>query len=311
VILTTGLALVELRMQMSAAAHVLILAAAAAVILGLGVQAPSEGGRPPAYQSVLVVCGLLLLYAALLRLADVLGANPTDSGGGDRVWTGLIEAGVAGWVAAYRHSAISALIAALAAGVAVLSGFDWLLDPSGFGAARWLLLLLAGGLVLASLVLRAGLPRHAELLVDGAAVAILVIGLQALIGVIVSALLPFGTSPAEALPGFWEFVLLAAGCGLVAYGAVDRAPGPAWLGVANLAVFVLIVGQDGHTLKWWPLLLLVLGLGTLLAGLRPRAPLPHEPEPGAYRAGEQPLAARTADDDTIVVRVRDDRPASR
>ena len=42
------------------------------------------------------------------------------------------------------------------------------------------------------------------------------------------------------------------------------------------------------------------------AGLRPREPLP--PEPDAYRAGEQPLASRTADDE-VVMRVRvDDAP---
>ena len=39
----------------------------------------------------------------------------------------------------------------------------------------------------------------------------------------------------------------------------------------------------------------------LVAGLRPRRPLPPEPDP--YRAGEAPLAAR-ADDGEIVVRVR-------
>ena len=41
----------------------------------------------------------------------------------------------------------------------------------------------------------------------------------------------------------------------------------------------------------------------LVAGLRPRSPLP--PEPAPYRAGEAPLAARAEDED-IVVRVRDD-----
>ena len=42
----------------------------------------------------------------------------------------------------------------------------------------------------------------------------------------------------------------------------------------------------------------------MLAGLRPRAPLPPEPDP--YRAGEQPLAARA--DEEITLRVRDDSP---
>ena len=162
--------------------------------------------------------------------------------------------------------------------------------------------------MLVSLVLRAGRPRHAELLVDAAALAILAIGVQALLGVVIGRLAPFGEVPATPLPGFWELVLLAAGFGLVAFGAVDRSPGPAWLGLFNLLAFVVLVGQGDKTLRWWPLTLLVLGAGTILAGLRPRDPLP--PEPGGYRLGDQPLAARTADDDTIVVRVRDDSPAS-
>src|SRR5215208_206200 len=151
VLLTTGLALVELRMQMGAGVHALILGITAAVLLGLGLQAPNEGGRPPAYQSVLLVCGLLLSYVALLRLADALGADFSSGAAGAFVWTGVVESVVAGWVAAYRRSAICALISAVAAGVALLAAIDWIFDPSGFGAARWILLLLAGVLVIVSL----------------------------------------------------------------------------------------------------------------------------------------------------------------
>ena len=106
------------------------------------------------------------------------------------------------------------------------------------------------------------------------------------------------------LPGFWEVVLLAAGFGLIAYGALDRAPGPAYLGVLNLALFILAVASSpDESLYWWPLTLLVVGIVMLGAGLRPRRPLP--PEPPAYRAGEAPLAARAGDEE-IVVRVRED-----
>jgi hypothetical protein len=304
VLVTVGIALTELRLgsQLAAGVQLLILAAGAAAILGLGLQAPNEGGRPPAYQSVLLVCGLLLLAPALLRLADVLGAD--ISGGpsnGTLVWTGIVMATIAGWVAAYRRSAVCGLIAAVAAGIAVLAAVDWVFDPGSFSVARWVLLALAIVLVLASLVLRADRPRHAELLVDTAALAILAIAVQALAGVVVASLVPFGGPPAQPLPTFWELVVVVAGCGLVAFGAVDRAPGPAWLGVANLVAFVFAVGQGEATLRWWPLVLLVLGVGTMGAGLRPRRPLP--PEPPGYRAGEQPLAARV-DDDEIVVRVR-------
>jgi hypothetical protein len=309
VLVTAGLALTEVRLAPSLAAGVelLILAAGAAAILGLGLQAPNEGGRPPAYQSVLLVCGLLLLYGALLRTADVLGA---DFGGGPPagtlVWTGVVMAAVSGWVAAFRRSAVCALIAAVAAGIAALAALDWIFDPGSFTAARWILLVFAVVLVLASLLLRADRPRHAELLVDGAALAILAIAVQALAGVAVATFVPFGGPPEQPLSGFWELVVLAAGCGLVAYGAVDRAPGPAWLGVANLAAFVLLAAPGEATLRWWPVILLVLGIVSMAAGLRPRRPLP--PEPRAYRAGEQPLAARAGADE-VVLRVRDERGA--
>jgi hypothetical protein len=307
VLLTTGLALVELRSDLAPALHVLILGVAAALVLGLGVQAPNEGGRPPAYQSVLLVSGLLLLAVWLLRLADALGGDVEAAG--TLVWTGSAESAAAAWIAARRRSAVCALVAALAAGVALLAALEWIFDLGSFAPARWVLLVLALGLVMVSLVLRAGSPRHAELLVDGAGLAILAIALQALVGVVLAAVVPFAFTEPDPLPGFWELVVLAVGCGLVAYGAVDRAPGPAWLGLANLVAFVALVGQGDATLEWWPLTLLVLGAGTMAAGLRPRAPLPPEPHPSGYRVGEQPLAARSADEE-IVLRVRDDRAPS-
>jgi hypothetical protein len=60
-----------------------------------------------------------------------------------------------------------------------------------------------------------------------------------------------------------------------------------------------------NTLYWWPLLLILIGAVAMGAGLRPRQPLP--PEPDAYRAGDAPLASRSEDDE-VVVRVRDDSP---
>jgi hypothetical protein len=242
------------------------------------------------------------------RLADALGGD-FDGGApaGSLVWTSVLFAGAAAGVSMLRRSAVCLLIAAVAAGIAALAALDWVFDPGSFTAARWLLLVLAGALVLASLALRASRPRHAELLIDAAALAILAIAVQGLVGVLVASFLPFGGPPGPALGGFWELVVLAAGCGLVAYGAIERLPGPAWLGAANLVAFVLAVTPGDATLRWWPLVLLLLGAGTIAAGLRPRAPLP--PEPSGYRAGEQPLAARTAEEE-IVVRVRDDRSAS-
>jgi hypothetical protein len=113
----------------------------------------------------------------------------------------------------------------------------------------------------------------------------------------------FGFPATDPLPGFWEVVVLGAGFGLVAYAAADRAPGPAYLGVAALTAFVAVssVGAD-PTLEWWPILLLVVGGLMLLAGLRPARPLP--PEPPGFTKDDLPLHARVEGDERVFT-VRD------
>jgi hypothetical protein len=313
VVLAVGRATAELRLSADTLApiwHLLITGVAAGVTLALGLQAPNEGGRPPAYQSVLLVTGLLLLYPALLRLADVLGAELTDGfPAGELTWVSLIEMGVALYAGLFRRSSICVLLAAIAGTVALLSGWEWIFSNGTFAASRWLLLVVSLALVLVALGLRAGWPRQSELLIDGAGLAILAIGVQSILSFFIRSLSLFNSPSGPLLPGFWELVLLAAGCGLVAYGALERSPGPAWLGVANLAVFVIAAGTfSDETLYWWPLLLILLGAGAMIAGLRPRQPLP--PEPDAYRAGDAPLASRSVDDE-VIVRVRDDSPPDR
>ena len=309
VLFTVGVALEELRLDdaLPNGVHVLILALAAALLYGLGVQARLEGGAPAAYQSVLLVCGLLLLEGMLLELASLLGAELDEPPAGELVWTSLLLCAAAAFPAARRNSAISGMVAAVAAGAALLAAVNWIFGAESVTVFRWLLLALAVGYVLASLVLRGGTPRHAELMVITAGLATFAILVFALQAALFGSLVLFGGSGETILPGFWELVVLAAGCGLIAYGAVDRVPGAAWLGVAHLVGFILVVSAGADdTLLWWPLLLLLLGGGVLVAGLRPRSPLP--PEPSAYSV-DRPLASRT--DDELVVRVRNDDPPSR
>jgi hypothetical protein len=319
VVLTVGIALEELRLRgdVGVVVHWLILAAAAGAILWLAVQPRFEEGGPAAYQSVLLVTALLLLYAALLRTADMLGADfgqASETGArsvalwaafppGAMVWTSLVEAAVAGWLAWRQQSAICLLIAAIAGGIALLAAFAFVFGSTSQGVYR--VVLLAVALAVGSLALRGEAPRHAQQLVNAGGLAILLIPLMALASVLAQLLSIFGGLPGSVLPGFWELVVLGAGCGLIAYGAVDRAPGAAWLGFANLLAFIAVTSIGaGSTLRWWPVVLIVLGLGVMLAGLRPLSPLPPEPDP--YRAGEQPLAARA--DEEISLRVRDDSP---
>ena len=311
VLFTAGIALEEIRLEdaLPRAVHVLILALAAGLILGLGLQARLEGGRPAAYQSVLLVAGLLLLEGALLQLAELLGADFADDfPAGAFVWTSLLLCGAALYPAARRNSAICGMVAAIAAGVAFLSAANWIFGADSQAVFRWLLLLLALVFVLASLVLRGGNSRHAELMVITAGLATLSIVLVASLDALFGAFASFGDGSDEGfLPGFWELVVLGAGCGLVAYGAVDLVPGAAWLGVAHLFGFLAAVSAGADdTLLWWPLVLLLLGGGVMVAGLRPRRPLP--PEPDGYSV-ERPLASRA--DEEITVRVRNDDPPPR
>jgi len=245
---------------------------------------------------VLLVTGLGLLYAGLLTTADVLGADFDGFPAGAFVWTSLLAGTLALWPAFERNSAITLLLAAILGGVALLSAWSWIFGAGSAAPYRWLLAAYAAFLVLSALALREPARRHAEVLIDAGGLSIAAI-----------ALVPngFGLVFGEAsLPGIWEVVLLGAGFGLIAFGALDRSPGPAYLGVVNLALFVVEVGfSEDDTLFWWPLVLLAIGAVMLVAGLRPRRPLPPEPDP--YRAGEAPLAARV-DEDEVVIRVRKD-----
>ena len=307
VLVTLGVVLEELRLsgRLTLGVHLVILALSAAVILALGLQARPEGGRPPAFQSVLLVCGLLLLAPALARLADVLGADAVPFPAGAVTWASLVFVGFALWPAIAKGSSICALIGALALGAAALAFVKWSTGAGSAATYRWLLGFAALVYVLASLVLRGPAPRHSEQMVNAAGTAVLAIGLTGVVPAVIGLVTGFGVVSVETLPGVWELVVLAAGCGLIAYGAVDRAPGPAYLGVANLAAFAVAVGQSGEeTLLYWPLIVLALGLGAMGAGLRPRRPLP--PEPSAYPSGTVPLASRAGEE--TVVRVRDDGP---
>jgi hypothetical protein len=312
VLVTVAIALEELRLadKLATGWHLAILALAAAAMLALGLLARTEGGAPPAFQSVLLVCGLLLAPAALLTLSDVLGAEFSGNfPAGALVWTSLVWAGLALWPAAAKGSSICALIVAFAIATAGLMFVKWAFDADASTTYRWLLLLLALAYVVVSLLLRGPAPRHSEQLVNAAGLAIFAIALTGLLGGFLGAFPADGGGPT--LPNGWELVVVVAGCGLVAYGAVDRAPGPAYAGLANLLAFSLAVGtgQDDETLLFWPLLLLALGLGTMAVGLRPLGPLP--PEPAAYPAGTVPFASRTDDPSETVLRIRDDSPPRR
>jgi hypothetical protein len=272
VALAVGVTLTVLRLQhtLPIGVDAVLLLVPGALLFWLGAQAPNEQGMPPAYQSVLLATGLPLIYGGLLVALG--GEVNTIPDGWVLITASLVVAALAIWPALERNSAISLLFAALLVGLAL-----GVLSPDG--VRSWVFLAYAGGLLFASLALREPARRHAEVLCDAGGLAVAAIAIQ-----------PYSTGiPTPDLSAFWELVLLAAGLGLVAFGALDRSPGPAYVGVLNLILFI-VSAASGTTLLVWPLFLLVGGVIMVAAGLRPRRPLPPEPDP--YRAGEAPLAAR-------------------
>jgi hypothetical protein len=299
-VLTVGVVLQQLRQdEPDTAVQLAVWGGLSALLLWLSVGSPLEGGRPPAYQSVLIVCGLGTLVPALLHLADLLGAELDGSvKAGTGTWVALVTCGAATLLSVRRNSGIAAFLAAISGAAFVVFAADWVADPS-VGVLRVLALLIATTLVIVSLVLRGSRPRQSEQLVNAAGLTILAIPVAELF----EALFAIFGGTGELLPGFWEAVVLAAGFGLIAYASADRAPGPAYLGVANLTAFVAVTTTGAQdTLEWWPFTLLAIGALMLVAGLRPARPLP--PEPEGYRRDELPLSSRV-DGGEQVFTVRD------
>ena len=295
--LTVALLLVNLRLDDSWGTGIFLVLTglACGLVLGMGVLAPLEDERPRAYQVVLQLCGLVLLFVTLLRLAKVLGSgDPLDSSGAS-FWILAVVAGTAGWLARARRSSICTLVAGIAGIFAALAFVDWAFSPDGPGTSRWILLLLSLGLVVGALLLRDRHRRESVYLIDAAGFAILALGFTFL-GTLLFGVTLLGEPPAFVGPGAgWKLVLLAAGLGLVAYSGVDREPGPGYLGTLVLLVFVVLVGNPGEggpSLWFWPLVLLAIGAAMIAAGLRPRQPLP--PEPAAPVAPVVPVGAGPA-----------------
>ncbi|MDW5596508.1 hypothetical protein VSS74_19330, partial [Conexibacter stalactiti] len=288
--LTVALLLINLRLDDSWGHGVffVLMALAAGLVLGMGVLAPLEGERPRAYQVVLQLTGLALLFVALMRLAQVFGVDePLDSAWTAFLILGIVSA-VATWLARERRSEICTLVAGITGTFALLALVTWVFSPDGPTTTRWVLLLAALLLLVGALLLRDRHRQESVYLVDAAGVAVLVLALTFVTELLFGPLFGgFGGSEfsrASVAPGvLWKVVLLASGLGLVAYAGVDREAGPGYLGSVILLLFVVLVGipgEDGPSLWFWPLVLLLIGAAMIAAGLRPRQPLPPEPDRG-------------------------------
>lgn len=282
VVVAVGVGMVNVRMDglWGDGVFLVLNLLAFALIFTMGMLADLEDGRPRPYQSALLVAGLALLALTLFRLAEVFGVDNPLGASGAVFWMGFILAGVAAWPAWARNSAICALIEVVVGGIALLAFVDLVFSPDSPTTFRWLLLLLLAVYALASLWRRDRERRHAVMMINAAGLAILALELTFLGNIIPSVFAPAQTIGFGV--GFgWALIMLAGGFGLVAYSAIDREPGPGYLGVLVLAVAVLIVGFTGdHNLLFWPLFLLLVGIAGVALGLRPRRRLPPEPSSG-------------------------------
>jgi hypothetical protein len=282
VVLAVGVVLTDVRMGGAWAAGVrcAFVAVFAALLLALAWRAPVEGDAPRAYVSVLLAASFPLTAVALAELADAIGGD-FDSAG-SAFWVLLVLAAGYAALARGRGSAVCTLLAAAAAVGALLAFWEWAFSPESETPLRWLLLASIVALALGAVRLRDAHRRHAVALIDVAGLSALAIALLSAV-----AAFGFGVGSGRVSTG-WQIVLLAVGCGLVGYAAVDREPGPGWIGAFVLLAFVFSAADEG-SLLWWPLLLLVGGGAIIAAGLRPTTPLPPAPDADAPPAQPRPL----------------------
>lgn len=274
-----------------------------ALLLGMAWLSPVEGTSPRAYQTVLVVAGLALLAVALYRLDQVLGTDRPLAHAGAVTWIAAALAGKAAAFAHRRNSAAATLLAAAAGGVALVAFVQWVFSPSSHETTRYILTLEIVAYVLGAVRLRDTHRRHAVMLADAAGLAALAIAASYALGRL-GDLAGAGTHA----PTGWALVILAVGFGSVAYAAVDREPGPAYIGLATLIAFVAVAGRpDGAaSLVGWPLLLLLLGGGVTAAALRPLRPLPPAPDADADPAPTVVMANPSEEPTTRIAYPKDE-----
>lgn len=288
VVLVTLVFVVEVRFAAAwgDGAHLAYAGAAWAFVTTMAVLAPMERPAPRAYQSVLYVASFALALAVLVNLGGLLGSDGADSSG-TATWVAAALAALALAFATRRNSAVCTLLGAVSGGVAVLSFLHWALGVDRAATFRWVLLGLVAVYAFTAVAQRDRHFRHGVALIDAAGLATLGISLT------FAPDLFFGGLGHRTAAWGWELLVVAAGFGLIAYSSVDREPGPAYLGVLNLAAFTVItsggVTRHGATLVGWPLVLAVGAAVLLVIGLRPTTPAPPPPDADAPPAPPLPL----------------------
>lgn len=285
----------------SPVAHVSYCLVAFAFVGAMAVLAPMESDKPRAYQSVLYLATIALWIAVLTALILEVGVDTPEDLLHDITGALVLIAFLAFGFAVLYNSAACTLVGAIASGLATIGAVEWIASPDSVTTFRWVLLCEAVCFGIAAIGHRDRRPRHAVALVNAAGIAVLVIGLTFATWTTTSTTVSgvgalagssnFSVAEVRSVPWGWELLIVATGFGLVAYSSVDRQPGPAYIGLANLILFTMLtsLGIVHATLVGWPLALAVAAAFLLIVGLRPTTPAPPPPDIDAPEPPPLPL----------------------
>jgi uncharacterized membrane protein len=248
-----------------------------ALLYVLALRGRRESPGLEGWQSGYVTFAALLLPAALLQLADALGADTSERLTIAVVFavSAALPALVALWAAAWWQM----LIAGLYAIVAWLAFWAKVLDHPSPNTIRVLILIIAVILLAAGLLLGYMRRPGSSDLITAAGIAGILAGAISLAGLSagldsVAGSVSDGT-PRPSQP--WNFYILIVSLVLIAYGAKSRTRGPGYVGGVGLVIFIGLTGSnivtringgdfsDLTSVVGWPLVLLILGAVAIVA----------------------------------------------
>jgi hypothetical protein len=268
VLLAAAVAISDIRLEQSWArgVHFAVVGVGFAIVYVLGLVQPSEeDGRPTAEQSALLAASLVLLVFTVVRFGDVVVGGGSEHSG-TLTWMALVYAALAAYPAVRKRSAVCALAAAAAVGIAIGEFVSWV-SPGDVqvNGARWILFGLILLYALGAFALRNVRPRHGAQLVNTAMLA--VIGIVGTVG----AEIVFADEEDNVphLSTWWEIVAFVVAVAGIVFAIRSRERGPAWTAGAALLFAIATIGSpfgQKATFVGWPLVFLVLALLTLAAG---------------------------------------------
>lgn len=268
VLMAAAVTLSEIRLESSwsRTVHFAVAGVAFLVLFALALRMPNEeGGRPTAEQSALFAAGLVVLVIAVFRFGNV-ATNNDEGHSGTVTWLALVYAAIALYPALRRGSAVCALAAAAALGVAAIEFLDWVWPGTTHAnGVRWMFFGLMLAYALGTFVLRHGRTRYAAQLVNAAMLPVL-----GIMGTVELAQLGAdeGDTPTPMLSTWWELVVIAGSLAAVAFAIRSRERGPGWSGSSVLLIALIVIGSESgkRSFVGWPLTLTILAALTLAAG---------------------------------------------